>query len=89
MSICPPPHKNQVCGSAFLAVARNKLCWVVPTHASSIAGIPRHTQWLLVEVKKGGPYAIILPLLPNNSKATLQPAKYVYSCDMSRVLQHT
>lgn len=38
--------------------------------------MPPHTQFLLVELGKGGPYAVILPLLPNNCKATLQPARY-------------
>lgn len=65
----------QVCGTAFLAAARIKLCWMAPTHSSSIVGLPRHIQFLLVELAPKGPYAIILPLLPNNCKATLQPAR--------------
>lgn len=68
-------YDSQVCGTAFLASARIKLCWVAPTHSRSIAAMPRHTQFLLVELGQGGAYAVILPLLPNNCKATLQPAR--------------
>jgi hypothetical protein len=32
-------------------------------------------QFLLVELAAGGPYAVILPLLPDDCKATLQPAR--------------
>jgi hypothetical protein len=38
--------------------------------------MPRHTQFLLGQLGEGGGYVIILPLLPNNCKATLQPARW-------------
>lgn len=74
----------QVCGTAFLAAARIKLCWMAPTHSSSIADMPRHTQFLLVQLGEGGGYAIILPLLPNNCKATLQPARWEASITLAQ-----
>lgn len=66
---------GEVCGKAFMACARIKLCWMSSYHASSIAGLPGHIQFLLVELSEGGPYATILPLLPDGCKATLQPDK--------------
>jgi hypothetical protein len=74
---------GEVCGSAFLACARIKLCWVAPSHAASVAGLPRHMQQLLVALQRGcddgagAPpcYAMILPLLQPDCKATLQPAQ--------------
>lgn len=61
---------------SYLAAARIKLCWMAPYHSSTIANLPGHIQFLLVELLKGGPYAIVLPLLPNHCKATLQPSRY-------------
>jgi raffinose synthase len=72
----PPPLAHlQVCGISFLVSSRNKLCWMVPAHSSQVADLPRHIQFMLVELQQGGPYAIVLPLLPNMSKAALQPAR--------------
>jgi hypothetical protein len=42
---------GDVCGSAFLACARIKLCWMSPYHSSSIAGLPRHIQFMLVQLQ--------------------------------------
>lgn len=67
---------GEVHGNAFLACARIKLCWQAPHHSKTVAGLPRHIQFLLVQLAAGGPYAIILPLLPQNWKATLQPHRY-------------
>uniref|UniRef100_A0A383WKZ7 Uncharacterized protein n=1 Tax=Tetradesmus obliquus TaxID=3088 RepID=A0A383WKZ7_TETOB len=41
---------GEVCGSAFLACARIKLCWMSPYHSSSIAGLPGHIQFMLVQL---------------------------------------
>ncbi|KAF6256659.1 raffinose synthase or seed imbibition protein Sip1-domain-containing protein [Scenedesmus sp. NREL 46B-D3] len=41
---------GEVCGSAFLACARIKLCWMSPYHASSIAGLPGHIQFMLLQL---------------------------------------
>jgi hypothetical protein len=41
---------GEVCGSAFLACARIKLCWMSPYHSNSIAGLPGHIQFMLVQL---------------------------------------
>jgi hypothetical protein len=41
---------GEVCGCAFLVCARIKLCWMSPYHAASIAGLPGHMQFMLVQL---------------------------------------
>ncbi len=66
----------QLVGDAFLCCARNKLCWMVPEHASRVASLPAEMQFLLARTSADGPYVILLPLISGGSfRATLQPAK--------------
>jgi hypothetical protein len=48
---------GEVCGSAFLACARIKLCWMSPYHSNSIAGLPGHIQFMLVQLHPPSPPA--------------------------------
>ncbi|KAK9820500.1 hypothetical protein WJX72_010988 [[Myrmecia] bisecta] len=58
----------------FLACARNKLWWMTPEWGSAAADIPPETQFLLLELEEGGPYAVMLPLIDNGVfRATLRP----------------
>lgn len=51
----------------FLACARCKLWWMTPEWGSRALDIPPETQFLLLEVEEGGPYAIALPLIDNQT----------------------
>lgn len=60
----------------FLACARCKLWWMTPEWGSSAYEVPPETQFLLLELAEGGPYAVLLPLIDNNTfRATLRPFK--------------
>lgn len=50
-----------------MAGARNKLWWMVPEWGSAASDLPPETQFLLVELREGGPYAVVLPLIDNNT----------------------
>ncbi|KAL0054929.1 hypothetical protein WJX82_004667 [Trebouxia sp. C0006] len=59
-----------------LACARCKLWWMTPEWGKSAADLPPETQFLLVEVKEGGPYAVLLPLIDSNTfRGTLRPPR--------------
>uniref|UniRef100_A0A061S594 galactinol--sucrose galactosyltransferase n=1 Tax=Tetraselmis sp. GSL018 TaxID=582737 RepID=A0A061S594_9CHLO len=58
----------------FLALARCKLWWMTPAWGSTAKDVPPETQFLLLELAEGGPYAIMLPLIDSGSfRATLRP----------------
>ena len=60
----------------FLACSRCKLWWMTPEWGSQSSDIPPETQFLLLELADGGPYAVLLPLIDNNTfRATLRPYK--------------
>eukprot|EP00951_Prasinocladus_malaysianus_P022567 scaffold189543_cov37-Prasinocladus_malaysianus.AAC.1 len=76
-------HRLMCCG-------RNKLWWMTPEWGSkakekghlyglgalsgALQDIPPETQFLLLEIEEGGPYAIILPLISENKfRSTLRP----------------
>ena len=59
----------------FLAGARAKLWWMTPVWGSRASALPPETQFLLVEVKPGGPYAALVPLIDGSFRATLRPAR--------------
>lgn len=66
----------QLLSQRFLACARCKLWWMTPEWGTSAADLPPETQFMLVELKEGGPYAVLLPLIDSNKfRATLRPPK--------------
>jgi hypothetical protein len=80
--LSPPPKKNstplpQLIRARFLAGARAKLWWMTPVWGQRGSSLPPETQFLLVEVKPGGPYAAFVPLIDGSGsfRATLRPAR--------------
>lgn len=66
----------QLLSQRFLACARCKLWWMTPEWGISAEDLPPETQFLLVELKEGGPYAVLLPLIDDNKfRATLRPPR--------------
>ena len=60
----------------FLACARCKLWWMTPEWGQRAQQVPPETQFMLVELAEGGPYAIVLPLIDNNTfRGTLRGPK--------------
>jgi len=60
----------------FLAAARKKLWWMTPEWGSESGVLPPETQFLLLELEHGGPYAALLPLIDGNTfRGTLRPPK--------------
>lgn len=56
----------------LLACARLTRYWMGPAFGSAASDVPIDTQFLLVEVRKGGPYAIFLPLVDGDFRASLR-----------------
>ncbi|KAG2488980.1 hypothetical protein HYH03_012421 [Edaphochlamys debaryana] len=56
----------------LLACARNKLWWMTPEWRSATWAMPPETQFLLAEMAEGGPYALLLPLIDGDFRATLR-----------------
>ena len=72
----PPPLPLQLARAPFLAGARAKLGWMTPVWGSRGAGVPPETQFLLVELSPGGPYACLTPLIDSGTfRGTLRPAR--------------
>lgn len=59
----------------FMACARCKLWWMTPEWGASMDSLPPETQFLLVELREGGPYAVLLPLLDKGFRGTLRPTR--------------
>ena len=60
----------------LLACARIKLWWMTPEWGSKACDVPPETQFLLLQLGKGGPYAVMLPLINNGRfRCTLRPPK--------------
>lgn len=58
----------------FLAAARCKLWWMTPEWGVQANDLPPETQFLLLELEEGGPYAIVLPLIDEDTfRGTLRP----------------
>lgn len=58
----------------WLACARNKLWWMTPEWGSETKDLPPETQFLLLELEEDESYAIILPLIDNDTfRGTLRP----------------
>jgi raffinose synthase len=65
---------GKVTFTRFLAAARKKLWWMTPEWGTEPGDLPPETQFLLLELKDGGPYAILLPLIDSDTfRATLRP----------------
>lgn len=63
----------------FLAGARKKLWWMTPEWGSNASSMPPETQFLLLELEEGGPYAALLPLIDSNTfRGTLRKPKCAY-----------
>ena len=81
----PPPHSlthshshfPQLIRARFLAGARAKLWWMTPVWGQRGSSLPPETQFLLVELGPGGPYAAFVPLIDGSGsfRATLRPAR--------------
>lgn len=56
----------------LLASARLTRYWMGPRFGTTARDIPLDTQFLLIEVSKGGPYALILPLLDGGFRSSLK-----------------
>ena len=49
---------------------------MTPEWGSAARDVPPETQFLLLELQEGGPYAVLLPMIDNNVfRSTLRPAK--------------
>jgi len=49
---------------------------MTPEWGKTAADLPPETQFLLVEVEEGGPYAVLLPLIDSNTfRGTLRPPR--------------
>eukprot|EP00803_Ostreobium_quekettii_P005322 evm.model.scf_2114.1 EVM.evm.TU.scf_2114.1 scf_2114:2316-14243(+) len=60
----------------FLASARCKMWWMTPEWGTRTYQLPPETQFMLVEVQEGGPYAMFVPLLDSTTfRATLRPPR--------------
>ncbi|GLC45302.1 hypothetical protein PLESTB_000307100 [Pleodorina starrii] len=57
----------------LLACARNKLWWMTPEWRTASWSLPPETQFLLAEMAAQGPYALLLPLIDGDFRATLRP----------------
>ncbi|MEW5300239.1 MAG: hypothetical protein WDW36_003181 [Sanguina aurantia] len=66
---------GQVKYNRMLACSRCKLWWMTPEWRTSTVQLPPETQFLLLELEQGGPYALILPLIDGNFRATLRPSR--------------
>jgi raffinose synthase len=60
----------------LLACARVNRYWMGPAFGTSSRDIPLDTQFLLVELTEGGPYALLLPLVDAGFRATLQASDH-------------
>jgi len=69
---------GQLAPGRMLACARSKLWWMTPEWRTTTTGLPPETQFLLVELAPGGQgaYALLLPLIDGDFRATLRPADY-------------
>lgn len=76
MNCCAFIATPQLNFKRLLACARNKLWWMTPEWRGDTWALPPETQFLLAEMREGGPYAILLPLIDGDFRATLRaPAK--------------
>lgn len=77
----------------YLACARNKLWWMTPEWGTSLHTLPPETQFLLLQLEDegqqaaagssssdssgGGRYAVVLPLIDGDFRATCRPNRCV------------
>ena len=73
-SLTAAAHMQLQC-NRLLACARCKLWWMTPSWGTKAGDLPPETQFVLVELAKGGPYAVLLPLIDQDTyRATLRPS---------------
>lgn len=71
----------------FLAAARKKLWWMTPEWGCEPEDLPPETQFLLLELAEGGPYAILLPLIDSDTfRGTLRPPRCTVFLEFSSQL---
>ena len=69
---------GKLCCERFISSARCKLWWMTPEWGRTAKDLSPETQFLLVEMREGGPYAVVLPLIDSDIfRATLRPPKSV------------
>jgi len=75
----------------YLAAARCKLWWMTPEWGSGARDLTPETQFLLLELQEGGPYAIMLPLIDRDTfRGTLRPPGCAFNRPRAcRRLRHT
>ena len=65
---------------------------MTPEWGNTASDLPPETQFLLVEVEEGGPYAVLLPLIESNTfRGTLRPprcASPFHAVSMYKPLAH-
>eukprot|EP00210_Caulerpa_lentillifera_P006619 g6324.t1 len=67
---------GKLCCDRFVSSARCKLWWMTPEWGNKTSDLSPETQFLLIEIQEGGPYAIFLPLIDRGVfRATLRPPK--------------
>lgn len=49
--------------SRFMACARCKLWWMTPSWGTEVTEVPAETQFLLLELKDGAGYVVLLPMI--------------------------
>jgi len=59
----------------LLACSRLTRYWMGPKVGTSAKDVPFDTQFLLIELQEGGPYALMLPLVDNGFRASLHYGK--------------
>ena len=61
---------------------------MTPEWGTEPGDLPPETQFLLLELKEGGPYAFLLPLIDSNTfRATLRPPRCCHAPFTSRYKQ--
>lgn len=67
---------GKLCCERFVSSARCKLWWMAPEWGRTAGDLSPETQFVLVEMQEGGPYAVLLPLIDRGTfRATLRPPK--------------
>lgn len=91
-------HSSYVCNVGtvasrrWVACAKNKLWWMTPSWGQDASSIPVETQFLLVELESQGCYAIVLPLIHEDTFTSMLRGgshpfnRYVHVCVCTFVL---
>jgi hypothetical protein len=67
--------------SRWMGCAKNKLWWMTPSWGVQAGEVPLETQFLLAELKTGGYYACVLPLIYDSTfSGILRGERYADCC---------